>query len=522
MPLLRAVLEHAARAPSHPAIRVDDAMLSYGDVARAALSLRAALLAAPQREPGRFGLPRDGRILATCLDNHPRFAELFVGATAAPSAIAVLDPQMPAATVVGLLAELRPDVLVLPDEASPLAAPARGLGIAVRCLAAASGDLSYGSWLAAADPGAAPPPEEADDAPFLIGFTSGTTALPKAFIRARHTWRTSLREGRTVFALDQERPTLAPGSLAHGLALYALAEALDLGASFATVGAFEARAVARAVLDGGIRRLVVVPTMIVALSKAAEAIGRAFEGVEQIVSAGAKFQEHHLEMCRRHFPRAEVVEYYGASELSFVAVSQVGEDIAPTAAASVGRPYPGVAISIRGEDGREAAVGEVGTIHVRSPLACSGYLWGDDGRGFRTGPHGASVGDLGYLAADGSLAVVGRAGGMIVSSGHNVYLSEVETALRGVPGVTDAVALGRPDPYSGQRLVAVIASDADGPLTREAVLGSCRARLARHKLPRDLYRVRAWPTTSSGKVARGQVEAWIETGSPNLERLDDR
>lgn len=521
MPLLRSVLDHASHAPGHPAIRVDGASVSYGELARAALSLRAALLVTPQREAGRFGLPQDGRILATCLGNHVRFAELFVGATAAPGAVAVLDPQVPAATLVELLAELRPDVLVLPDEASPLAAPARGLGITVKCLAAASGDACYGSWLASADPGAAPPPAEADDAPFLIGFTSGTTSLPKAFIRTRHTWRTSLREGRTVFALDRDRTTMAPGSLAHGLAFYALAEALEVGASFATVRSFDAQAVAGAVLDGGIRRLVVVPTMIVALAKAAGEIGRAFESVAQIVTAGAKFEDHHLRMCRRHFPQAEIVEYYGASELGFVAVGQVGADVAPASSASVGRPYPGVAISIRGEDGREMAAGEVGTIHVRSPLACSGYLWGDDGRGFRTGPHGATVGDLGYLSADASLAVVGRAGGMIVSNGHNVYLSEVETALRGVPGVTDAVALGRPDPYSGQRLVAVIASDADGPLTREAVLGNCRDRLARHKLPRDLYRVRAWPTTSSGKIARGQVEAWIETGSAHLETLDD-
>jgi len=520
MPLFEAVLDHARRTPRRLAIGIDEAALEYGELAHGALRLRSALLEAPQRASGRFGLPKDGRILATCLGNHVRFAELFVGATAAPNAIAVLDPQMPPARLSELLSQLLPDVLVLPDQTSPLFSPARALGIAVKCLTTASGQGCYGSWLASADPDAAPPVREADANPFLIGFTSGTTSLPKAFIRARRTWKFSFRGGRSVFKLDESRATMAPGSLAHGLALYALAESLDVGASFSTVRAFEAHAVAKAILDGGVRRLVVVPTMIVALSKAAGDIGHAFTSVEQIVTAGAKFQDHHLQMCRRHFPNADVIEYYGASELSFISVGTVSEDVAHSASASVGRPYPGVEISIRDDDGRKKPMGEIGTIYVRSPLISSGYLWGDDGNGFRLGPHGATVGDLGYLSADGSLAVVGRAGGMIVSNGHNIYVSEVETALKGAPGVTDAIALGIPDPYSGQRLVAVIASDAEGPLTKEAIFGSCRDRLPRHKLPRELYRIRSWPTTSSGKIARGQVEGLVENGSPDLEKLD--
>jgi acyl-CoA synthetase (AMP-forming)/AMP-acid ligase II len=518
--LLGRVLHHGSRAPRRPAFRVGHAVVDYGDLAAAAARLRGALLAVQPRAPGRFGLPAEGRLLATCLGNDARFPEIFVGATAAPNAVAVLDPQMPPARLGEILERLLPDVLVLPDDTSPILEAARGLGVPVRFLGAAAREASYHAWLAGAEPADASPPEDEDDSPFLIGFTSGTTSLPKAYIRARRTWRRSLAAGRAVFALDEGRTTMAPGSLAHGLALYALAEALDIGAPFATIPAFHPQGAAEAIRGGDVRRLVVVPTMIVALAKAAAEAGRPFSEVEQVVTAGAKFQDHHLQMCRLHFPNAAVVEYYGASELGFVSVGPVSEDVTSLSAASVGRPYPGVGISIHDEDGREVPAGGIGTIHVRSPLICSGYLWGEDGQGFRLSPHGATVGDLGYLTADGALAVVGRAGGMIVSNGHNIYLSEIEAALRSVPAVTDAVALGRPDPYSGQRLVAVVSADAEGALAGADVIGWCRDRLPRHKLPRDLYRVRAWPTTSSGKIARGQVESWVESGSPHLERLD--
>ncbi|MBR9842320.1 MAG: long-chain fatty acid--CoA ligase, partial [Rhodobacteraceae bacterium] len=135
--------------------------------------------------------------------------------------------------------------------------------------------------------------------------------------------------------------------------------------------------------------------------------------------------------------------------------------------------------------------------------------------GFRREGGWATVGDLGRLNPDGSLTLMGREGGMIVTAGLNVYPQEVETALSTLPGLTGAVVFGAPHPTRGQDLVALI--------TGEATLAQIRAHLAphlpRYKIPRRAYRLAAYPLTSSGKPDRRTLLNWIEQEDARLVPL---
>ena len=70
---------------------------------------------------------------------------------------------------------------------------------------------------------------------FLIGLTSGTTSVPKAFTRSRRSWQQSFDASIEFFGLSQDDKTLAPGPLAASLNLYALAECLYAGSEFHTL-----------------------------------------------------------------------------------------------------------------------------------------------------------------------------------------------------------------------------------------------------------------------------------------------
>ncbi|AJQ93179.1 class I adenylate-forming enzyme family protein [Gynuella sunshinyii] len=507
--------QHCRRHPDRMALTVGRQRLNYGQLWRRCQQARDRINQLPLDRVSRdFELPEHARLTAICLGNHHRFVELFLTASAAPNVVAVLDPGLPAGVLQSVLQRLKPDLLILPEQRHPLYALARELGITVDCMDHPEHEVPESASLSVVPVQSA----HQDDQPFLIGLTSGTTSMPKAFIRSRRSWRESLEHSQQVFSLHADMTTLAPGSMTQGIALFALLESLNAGAEFVTDGDFNVITLARRLAEGHIRRLVVVPTMIAALAVYAQNKPLQFPAVIQVVSAGAKFERHHWQQCQQLFPAANIFEYYGASELSFVSVNPLTPGNIDHAIDTVGHAFPGVEISIRDQHGHELPDGQSGQVYLRSPLICQGYLWHDETATFQQNQWGATVGDLGYLQ-DGRLTIVGRAGGMVVSRGHNIYLSEVERALKATGLIAEAVVLGIKDAYAGQRLVAIVQPLLDRPLTTDDLKHACRPHIGRHKIPQEIYRLQHWPLTVSGKIARKTLELWIQQHHAALQRL---
>ncbi|MFI1619511.1 AMP-binding protein [Streptomyces lydicus] len=502
-----------------PAFILDGHSLTHRQLAERAAAVAAGLRAL--RPPDRPWLPSGAPLLALGTGNHPAFAELFTGATAGDGVCAVLDPQWGTEQTRAVLERLRPDLLVLSAGQTALHDVAERLGIRTLLAGGAGAPGSYEEWLAA---GLGADPSEQlragdDSTPFLVGFTSGSTGLPQAFLRSRGSWRISLTEGRKVWGMDAGRHTLAPGPLAHGLSLYALAECLESGAAFHGLGRFDAAAVLRELERAPVRRLIVVPTMLRALCTAAagtpDAPGQRFAAVETVVSGGAKLPPQLLGPVATLLPKAQVREYYGASELGFVTVGSPGPEAADQ---DVGTPFPSVTLELRDTEGAPVPPGSPGVVHVRSPLVCDGYVWGEGS--FRTDGGWATVGDTGRLTPDGHLHLLGR-GGMVITGGLNVYPSEVENALIRLEQIDTALVTSVPDSYLGRALVAVVSGAGTQGLSQAAVRDLCAAALPRYQVPRRFYTLDSWPLTSSGKIARGRVEEWIAHDDARLVPLPD-
>jgi long-chain acyl-CoA synthetase len=519
MPISGRVAAYGQDRPDALAFAIGEERTSFGELARRAAQVAAGLGTVPPSVSRRLPLPAGGRLLALAVGNCGAFAELFVGGTAGEHACALLDPNWAPAQTAEILPRLSPDLLVIDPSRAALVELARRHGIPFLTLGPGiEGGEAYEDWLArhaGADPDRflAPGPDEAT---FLVGFTSGTTSVPKAFHRSRASWRASLAAGRSVFGLSGLSRTLAPGPLAHGLTHYALAEALDAGAAFHGLPRFDAEAFASTLLEEDIRRVVLVPTMLAKLCTLASARHLVFPALTSVVSAGSKIDARLVESAREILPNAGIVEYYGASELGFVSVARRA---AGSRHGDVGHAFPGVEISVREADGQPAGQGRPGTVAVRSPLVCDGYLWGSDGKGFRTDGTWASVGDIGWLDPEGALHLVGREGGMVITGGLNVYPTEVEDALRRVDGIEEAVVLGMPDEYLGRRLVAIVCGVEAGRMSQDKLMNLCAVLLPRYKIPRQFFMIDSWPLTQSGKIARRELEDWISNGSERLVPL---
>lgn len=371
-------------------------------------------------------------------------------------------------------------------------------------------------------PEAVSPDDTLTDGPpgstFLIGLTSGTTSVPKAFTRSRTSWQQSFEASIEFFGLQHDDVTLAPGPLAASLNLYALAECLYAGAEFQTLETFDVGDVHAAIIHDRVTRLVLVPTMLRMLSERGLTGGVDASGIRTIICAGSKLDARTLEAARRWAPNATIFEYYGASELSFVSGAGLPAGEAPEPGGTgIGRPFPGVDVRILDDAGAQLPDGVPGNISVRSGLVSNGYLWGDDGQALRSFGDWFTVGDQGYLD-EGNLHILGRRADMILTSGKNVYPHEVELALAAVPGVASAVAAGVPDDVRGQRVVAGVVPS-HGGITAMQLRNGLEVLLPRDKRPLQYFVLSELPVTDRGKVSRNVLLDWIRTGDHRARSL---
>lgn len=501
MPFPAEVLGSWATLGDRVAVDVAGERTSYAELAARAAAVAARL--AELRPVDRDGPLRGCVVAVTAASNDVAQLEIFLGATAGTGVLALGDPRWTAERFQIVLEQLRPDILFCgQDGAGPRAAAAQ-LGLPIVSLGA-----GYRAWRNAAPPDAELPPTAPGDTPFLVGLTSGSTSLPKAFYLHRGTWRSSLRLSRERFEIDARSTTLSPLPLQNGYVLYAAMECLDAGATFRTLRRFDPVSF-REALTGDVVRVVGVPSALQELARHTPP-GTAFQSVERVTTTGARLDPGTARTAHMLFPAAVVEEYYGASETGFVTVRE--------ASARGGHPFPAVEVEVRDDDGRPVPAGVAGRLHVRSPLLAQGYLCGGDGRGLRRDAAGwATVGDRGRVLLDGTVELLGREGTMIVTpSGVNVFPEEVEAALRRHDAVEEAVVLAVEDPRLALVLVAVLRAAPGRDLWREELLAHCRRELDPERVPVRMHRAGQWPMTASGKISRRELAEWLTHGHPSL------
>ncbi|MER2088823.1 MAG: AMP-binding protein [Sporosarcina sp.] len=339
--------------------------------------------------------------------------------------------------------------------------------------------------------------------PFYMGFTSGTTGVPKAFIRSHNSWIASFECSRHDFHIDKTDHVLIPGALIHSHFLYGAISVLYLGGTIYLLDTFSPLLALNFIKNYPITILYVVPTMIEAMLLEDLIIDKPV----QIISSGAKWEEDSKRKIQEQFPRVKMYEFYGASELSFV--SFLCNDSDRDKPGSVGKPFHNVEIQIRHAHLDEASAQEIGTIFVRSQMVFDGYIHPQSHttQSIKDDDDWVTVDDMGYLDEDGYLYIVGREKNMILYGGVNLYPEEIETVLLRHPDVEEATVVGMKDSYWGQIPVAVI----KGHASKKELKKHCLDNLSSYKLPRKWFFVEEMPHTTSGKIARMHVQQLVET-----------
>ena len=200
-----------------------------------------------------------------------------------------------------------------------------------------------------------------------------------------------------------------------------------------------------------------------------------------------------------------ILERYGMSETGVITSNPLDGE---RRAGSVGRPLPGESVRVTNESGATCAPGEVGSIEVKGPNVFPGYWrmpertaeeFTADGY-FRTG-------DMGALAPDGYLSIVGRAKDLIISGGLNVYPKEIEDRIDAMPGVVETAVIGVPDADLGEAVTALVVAATGHKLTEASIIASLKAEIAGFKVPKRVHFVSDLPRNAMGKVQKNVLRS---------------
>ncbi|MCE5021644.1 long-chain fatty acid--CoA ligase [Staphylococcus haemolyticus] len=326
-----------------------------------------------------------------------------------------------------------------------------------------------------------------------IGFTSGTTGLPKAYYRNEPSWIASYVENEKLI-YNYEKALAAPGPLAHSLSLYTCIYALYSGRTFIGQRQFDAKRFISILNEQHSNiALFLVPTMLHQLLN----VDTTITHIKSIFSSGAKLSESLFKTVSEQFNNANIIEFFGTSEASFITYNF--NQTSPTN--SVGQVFPNVSIKLEAQDNRK-----IGLLKVQSNMIYSGYVDVEVVQ-----PHSwIETGDYAYIQ-NNQLYLVSRKSDRLIIGGKNIYPNVIEQQVKSLEGIEEAVVVGEPHRRFGE--IAVLIYVGNQELDYTTLRRYLRQTLSRYEIPSKLVRVKDLPFTNSGKVARNTVQTLYLEGA---------
>lgn len=317
-----------------------------------------------------------------------------------------------------------------------------------------------------------PPPETC-----MGAMTSGTTGRAKVLFRTYESWAGFFEEQNRVFGVTPDSCMFAQGSLAFTGNLNLYMGAFYAGAAVAAADRFRPRLWQEMIARNNCDVVYLIPTKLRLLARS---IKTALPSVKHIIAGSQGFDKKDAAAVRSVMPNAEVVLYYGASELNYITYikgSEMTDD-----RTVIGRPFNGIGVSVQD-----------GEIYIDTKFHVAGVKCP------------ATLGDCGSVDENGMLHFLGRRDDMYNINGIKVSGLKVESALLDCDGVEDAAALAE---KSGGKDVLTVFVVGRG-LNKTGLLQKLHGKLTEHELPKRIIFTDALPKNESGKTDRKKLQTML-------------
>lgn len=369
-----------------------------------------------------------------------------------------------------------------------------------------AGYPSYENIITNASPEPRPADLQGDDL-WAILYTSGTTGLPKGAMLT-HSGKIKdafIQHGNLLLNTEDIALHVMPFFHVGGM-WYTLFPCFSKGITNVILSQFEPAEFLRTVEKYQVTRTFVVPTMVIALLEELGAGKYDVSTLNCFQYAASPMPAEPLKKAIKTFPNCRFLQQYGSSEMAGSTLTDEDHRRAlrdrPDLLHSCGQPWPETEFRIVGEDGSDAAPGEVGEIAVKNDRIMLGYWNNPDGtaRAIRNG--WLFSGDIGKVDKDGYFYLLDRKKDMIVTGGENVFPTEVEGVLYQHPAVLEAAVIGVPHEKWVEAVRAIVVLREGKETTEEKIIAFCKSHMAGYKCPKSVDFVTELPKTPSGKVLR--------------------
>lgn len=342
----------------------------------------------------------------------------------------------------------------------------------------------------------------------LLGFTSGTTGVPKATMHF-HRDLLVIADGyaKEVLGVTAEDVFVGSPPLAFTFGLGGLAIfPLRFGAAAALLENASPPNMVEIIEKYRATITFTAPTAYRAMLAAMDE-GADLSSLRIAVSAGETLPGPVFEDWTRKTGKP-ILDGIGATEMLHIFISNRLDDRHP---ATTGRPVTGYEARIVDEAMNEVPRGTVGKLAVRGPTGCR-YL-ADDRQGEYVKAGWNITGDAFYQDEDGRFHFAARADDLIVSAGYNIAGPEVEAALLSHPDVLECAVIGVADEARGQIVqahVVLVAGCAADDTTIKRLQDHVKATIAPFKYPRSVIFTDTLPKTQTGKIQRFRLRESTE------------
>ncbi|TCO60723.1 AMP-binding protein [Actinocrispum wychmicini] len=295
-------------------------------------------------------------------------------------------------------------------------------------------------------------------------------------------------------------------TMSHGVA--ALPAMLN-GATFVLQQSLDPGVALRAIEEQRISVLTTFPSHTYQLIDHPDVTRTDFASLRLLVYYGAPMSPARLKRAMAVFGPV-LCQIYGQTETRLVCWLSPEDHAAdrPELLRSIGRPLPGVEVQVR-TGTAVAAVGEIGEICVRTAYQMNHY-WRQPELTAETIVDGwIRTGDLGYLDAEGYVYLVDRLRDIVLVNAINCYTVDIENVLAGHPAVREAVAVGLPDPHTGEAVHAAVVRHPDAEVSEAELRALVRVELSELDEPRTVLFLDAIPVTRAGKRDKNAVRELV-------------
>lgn len=351
-------------------------------------------------------------------------------------------------------------------------------------------------------------PDERNARTALIGFTSGTTGVPKGVMHSPAAMNYTVRACEQIAGL-------APGDAILGVVplgsapgfTFSVHFSLSLGHPLVIVDPWDPLATLQRIAEHEVRWGICVPTHLATMVELARKGQWSAPSPLKALGVGGSSMTPELIRDARELLGIPALRMFGMSECMGHASTRP-DDPLERLCHSDGKPFPGTQDEAFDAERRLLARGERGQAGVRGPSLFLGYCRGLGDQEFRLTADGFYLtGDEIICGSDGYLRVVGRIKDQIIRGGYNIDPAEVEAALLRHPAIDQVSVVSVPEPRLGEQACA-LCSVRDGfaqPTLEDIKQHLGEIGLSKKKWPEHLLIINHFPYTTTGKVDKKRM-----------------